>query len=562
MGISKKFEGITTKLIAIFSVVFLGLLGLGIVEMLQIREMSDASGVVASDVPAVEQLAGMARQTQELRAIDALSTLARSESERDALAAERVAAATGFERSWAAYRPTVTDAEERQLADAIAAGWQQLQASEQSLAALLGGGQTAQATALLTGDLRQQGSALRDALGSDLTYQIREADAAARHVGAVSHDAKLWLGIALAGMGVVCLVSLFAMMRGVSRPILAMAGAMRRLADHDLTVTIPGLGRGGEIGAMAEAVGVFKTGMIEADALAAAKEAENAQKAERAARLDALVRAFEAKVGSLVGVMSSASTELEATARAMSEGAGTTDRQAGAVAGAAEEASAGVQTVAAAAEELTASIGEISRQVAQSAGITGQAVAEARRTDTVVRALAEGAQRIGQVVDLITNIAGQTNLLALNATIEAARAGDAGKGFAVVASEVKNLAQQTARATEEIGTQIGQIQSATREAVGAIEGITQTIGQVSAIATAIAAAVEEQGAATREIARNVGQTATSTQAVTVNIAGVSQAASGTGAAAEQVLGAAAALAEQAGHLSTEVDRFVSGVRAA
>jgi len=221
-----------------------------------------------------------------------------------------------------------------------------------------------------------------------------------------------------------------------------------------------------------------------------------------------------------------------------------------------------VQTVASAAEQLTASISEISRQVLQSSRITERAVADARRTDTVVRALSDGAQKIGDVVGLITSIAGQTNLLALNATIEAARAGDAGRGFAVVASEVKNLAQQTAKATDEIGAQIGQIQTATGEAVEAIRAITGVIEEVSTIATAIASAVEQQGAATAEIARNVQQTAVSAHEVTSNIAGVSQAANDTGAAAAQVLSAAEGLSRQAATLTDEVNEFAAGIRAA
>jgi methyl-accepting chemotaxis protein len=251
-----------------------------------------------------------------------------------------------------------------------------------------------------------------------------------------------------------------------------------------------------------------------------------------------------------------------AAARSMTSTAGQTNSQAAVVARAAQEASSGVQTVAAAAEQLSASIGEISSQVAESARMSGQAVADARRTDGIVRALAEGAQRIGAVVELITSIAGQTNLLALNATIEAARAGDAGKGFAVVAAEVKGLATQTARATEEIAGQISQIQAATREAVEAIRVISGTIETISGIATSIASAVEQQGAATAEIARNVQLAAASTQQVTTTISGVSEAARSTGAAADQVLGAAGDLSRQAERLNGEVGSFVAGVRAA
>jgi Methyl-accepting chemotaxis protein (MCP) signalling domain/PAS fold len=271
---------------------------------------------------------------------------------------------------------------------------------------------------------------------------------------------------------------------------------------------------------------------------------------------------FEAEIVQLTGAVSDSSARMEATAQSMSTTADETSRQAGTVAAASEEAGMGMQTVASASEELSASISEISRQVAHSAKVTGKAVSDAQRTDRIVRALAEGAQKIGDVVSLITSIAGQTNLLALNATIEAARAGDAGKGFAVVASEVKNLAQQTSKATEDIRAQIGQMQAATVEAVDAIRGITGTIEEVSSIATSIAAAVEEQGAATAEIARNVQQTAAASQATSTNIAGVNRSAGETGSAATQVLGAAGELSRQSERLAAEVKRFVGNIRAA
>jgi len=280
------------------------------------------------------------------------------------------------------------------------------------------------------------------------------------------------------------------------------------------------------------------------------------------ATLNETADAFEGKVGSLVSILSSGATELRATAQSMSSTATHSRQQARIVAGAAEEASAGVQTVAAAAEQLTASIQEISRQVAQSARMTGKAVEDARTTDATVRALADGAQKIGDVVQIITGIAAQTNLLALNATIEAARAGDAGKGFAVVASEVKSLAGQTAKATEKIGAQIQEIQAATEGAVQAIKAIGATIEEINVIASNIGAAVEEQGAATAEIARNVQQTASSTQDVTATIADVSHAADGTENLAGQVLRAANDLSQRADEVTAEVKSFVTGIRAA
>jgi methyl-accepting chemotaxis protein len=351
--------------------------------------------------------------------------------------------------------------------------------------------------------------------------------------------------------------------QSITRPLVRITLALKALAAGDRTSEIPETRRRDEIGEMARSAEIFKKTAIEFERVTAEQEAQkaNAASAQRAA-MNQTADAFEAKVGSLVLMLSSGAAELQATAESMSGIATQTDQQATVVAAAAQEASAGVQTVAAAAEELTASIAEIARRVAQSSQITGRAVDDARRTDTIVRALANGAQKIGDVVQLITGIAAQTNLLALNATIEAARAGDAGKGFAVVASEVKSLATQTAGATEEIRSQITQIQTATGEAVQAIQAIGVTINEVSEISSGIAAAVEEQGAATAEIARNVQQTATSAQTVTVTISSVSQAANETGIAACVVLGAASGLSQQAGLLTNEVNSFVAGIRAA
>ncbi|MDO9713376.1 methyl-accepting chemotaxis protein [Paracraurococcus lichenis] len=354
---------------------------------------------------------------------------------------------------------------------------------------------------------------------------------------------------------------------GFSRVTLRTIGAvlhrlsetMTALAARDYTVAVPGQERRDEIGAMARTVQVFKDGLVHADALASEQAAEQAARAARAERLAALLRGFEAKVRRTVEVLSTAVSQLQGTARAMAGSAEGTLERAGAVAAAAEQTSANVQTVAAAAEELSASIAEITRQVSQSSKVAGQAVAEARRTDEVVRGLAEGAQRIGEVMRLITTIAGQTNLLALNATIEAARAGEAGKGFAVVASEVKNLAAQTAKATEEIAAQVGAMQSATGDAVGAIQAIGTRIAEVSEIAATIAAAVEEQGAATSEIARSVQQAAAGTQSVSGAIGAVSRAAGEARTTAGQVATASEELGRQAKTLDQEVGSFLDSV---
>jgi len=338
---------------------------------------------------------------------------------------------------------------------------------------------------------------------------------------------------------------------------------MHEIANGALDQTVEETDRSDEIGRMAETLEMLRKTSLTARTLQAEQIAlEQRSEAEKRDALIALADRFDASVGQLVGLMASGSTELEATAKSMSGTAASTNDRAGVVSTAANQASTRVQTVAAAAEELSSSISEIARQMAQSAKITTHAVESARRTDSIVRALAEGAQQIEEVVDLISTIAAQTNLLALNATIEAARAGDAGKGFAVVATEVKSLAGQTASATKEISTRIAQIQGATKEAVDAIQGITSTIEEVSAIATTIGSAIEEQGAATAEIARNVTQTAQATQDVTTNIGGVTNAAHETGNAATMVLSAASGLSKQAEQLTGEVNTFLAGVRAA
>jgi methyl-accepting chemotaxis protein len=348
----------------------------------------------------------------------------------------------------------------------------------------------------------------------------------------------------------------------IAKPVLALTAVMGRLANRDWAADVPSLGQRDEVGQMAQAVQVFKQNGIETERLEAEQAKEQEAKRRRQEAVEGYIAQFETSVAAALKTLASASTEMRSTAESMSSTAEETSRQATAVAAASEQASANVQTVATAGEELSSSISEIGRQVTQSTKIAGEAVDEAHKTDTKVQGLAQAAQRIGDVVQLITDIAAQTNLLALNATIEAARAGEAGKGFAVVASEVKSLANQTAKATEEIGQQVTAIQDATRESVEAIKSIGKTIGQINEIATTIASAVEEQGAATQEIARNVQQAAKGTQDVSANIGGVTQASSETGAAANQVLSAAGELSKQAETLRSEVEQFLGNIRAA
>jgi methyl-accepting chemotaxis protein len=398
-------------------------------------------------------------------------------------------------------------------------------------------------------------------------FAVRDAALAeAEERAGAARDRALAM-LALAGLAVVALLAVLAgvtvmLRRRVITPLATLTGAIGELAAGRHDVTIPTIERADEIGAMAGSLQVFKDALIAKKAADEAAAVEADAKIQRGQRVDRITSDFEAMIGEIVEVVSSASTELEASAGTLTATAERSEELATTVAAASEEASTNVQSVASATEEMASSVNEISRQVQGSARIAGEAVEQAQKTNDRVAELAKAAARIGDVVELINTIAGQTNLLALNATIEAARAGEAGRGFAVVASEVKALAEQTAKATGEISQQISGIQAATQESVTAIKEIGDTIGRMSEIAATIAAAVEEQGAATQEISRNVQQAANGTQQVSANIADVQRGASETGSASGQVLGAAKSLSGESDRLKREVGKFLSSVRAA
>ncbi len=391
----------------------------------------------------------------------------------------------------------------------------------------------------------------------DVALARTEAVASRQQGLFIAYAALMALAMALS------LVSYLVVRRHVVRPLDAMTRAMSRLADNDLSIDIPGAGRGDEIGAMSSAVGFFKDKLAHNRQLEEEVAAEKARaEGERRRVMTEMADDFEAAVGSVVGAVSTASQQLQGAAETMSASAEETTHQSTAVAAAAEQASSNVQTVASAAEELAASVGEIGQRVQHSAQIAGEAARDADTVAAKVGRLAEAAQKIGAVVELINSIAGQTNLLALNATIEAARAGEAGKGFAEVAAAVKNLADQTAKATSEIARQIEEIQGSTLESATAIGTITTTIREMNDIAMAIASAVEEQGVSTNEIARNVQQASAGTSEVSSNIVGVPRAASDSAAASTQVLASASELSRQSARLGEEVGKFLATVRAA
>ncbi|MGJ5035987.1 MULTISPECIES: methyl-accepting chemotaxis protein [unclassified Bradyrhizobium] len=384
--------------------------------------------------------------------------------------------------------------------------------------------------------------------------------------GTAGRDIELaTLGMAGAGaatlLGSVLFVWLY-VGGNILRRIKRLQQAMQTLSSGDLDTEIAASKQRDEIGAMVDTLQVFRENMVRARTLAAEQDRENAAKAERAARMEAQIATFEATVRSALGTLQNSATAMQATAQSMSQTADQSNSLVNAVAAAAEETSVNVQTVSAGTEQLSSSIAEISRQVVTSAQIAKKAVEEAGATDSTMQGLADNASRVSVVVDLIQAIASQTNLLALNATIEAARAGEAGRGFAVVAQEVKSLASQTAKATDEIRTQIAGMQQVASSAVSAIRNIGETIAEIDNVTTAIAAAVEQQGTATHEIARNIQQAASGTTEVSNNITGVSSASAQAGTSANEVLSASEALRREADTLRAEVDAFLTNIRAA
>lgn len=424
--------------------------------------------------------------------------------------------------------------------------------------------ENAKSVAILVNEMGESTTAITqfaDAMKADLIGDQQRLDEESR--GAISETERLLLMLAVGGFVV---GGLFAWLlgRGISRPMIAMCKAMRKLAGGDFEVVLPGLGRKDELGDMAGAVEEFKVQAVaKAERDAAAHDAQN--KAAGEARRGELIRfadQFEQAVGSIVSNVSSSAVQLEAAAGTLTRTAETTQSLSGQAAGASEEACSSMQSVAAATEELSASVDEIGRQARDSNRIADGAVKQAQQTDARIGKLSRAAQEIGDVVKLITAIAEQTNLLALNATIEAARAGEAGRGFAVVASEVKSLASQTAKATDEISSHISGMQGATQESVAAIKEIGSTIGQISNIAATIATAVQQQSDATQEIARSVQSVAQGTQATADNITQVNRGATETGSASEEVLNSAQTLSAESTRLRQELDRFMANIRAA
>jgi len=554
---------ISVKLSLAFAVVMLIMLINAAINLYEMAGM-DRAGIDLSQnwLPSVETLARLEtlvveHRVRELAHIAAYTPEGIAEQDQNIVRQREQVAETQKK-----YEALISSKEERELYERFQKDWNAYVQTTDKVLSLSRQGMKQEARELQLGKSRELYSDTRKILEEDIEINRSGAKSAAITMAKSYDNARFALFIALVVIvGVITFMALS--LRGaIARPIMTMTEAMRRLAEGDNAIEIPALDRGDEIGEMAKAVQVFKDNAIRTERMAAERRAEQSAREERTRRIESLTSDFDQAIGSVLDMVSQAAGQMENTAQAMTSNADRSNLQASTVAAATEEASTSVQTVAAAAEELSASITEIGRQVEQSSRVSQAACTEASRTNETVKGLAESSAKIGAVVSLINDIASQTNLLALNATIEAARAGDAGKGFAVVAGEVKHLANQTAKATEEIGAQIGAVQSATEAAVAAIGAIVTRIEEINGIAGAIAAAVEEQSAATAEIARNVQQAAQGTNEVASNIGGVSQSAAETGEAAAQVLVSARTLTQDATEMKSVVERFLEGVRAA
>jgi methyl-accepting chemotaxis protein len=557
---------IRAKIISVVAFLLVAMAGMGLLAVMKMRSMNtNTIEITTSWMPSVRVLGELRASVITYRNVVRQHML--SETLEEKLANEKTAGTVieVLSKARKSYEPMITSPEERKLYNDWGKLWDDYKRGTEDVMALSrkeAGKVPHEAQELNTKTVNKIGLASDEVLTKDIELNTKGGDQAAQDAADSYSFAFMLVSIILGAAVIIGIGVGFYLVHDVSSGINSIIEPMQALGKGELSAEVPHRGEKTEIGAMADVLQIFKEALIAKKASDEAAAADAEAKIERGRRVDNVTREFETMIGEIVQTVSSASTQLEASASTLTSTADRSQRLATTVAAASEEASTNVQSVASATEEMASSVGEISRQVQESARMAGDAVGQARATTERVSELSKAASRIGDVVELINTIAGQTNLLALNATIEAARAGEAGRGFAVVASEVKALAEQTAKATGEIGQQISGIQAATNDSVGAIKEISSTIERLSEISSAIAAAVEEQGAATQEIARNVQQAAQGTQQVSSNITDVQRGATETGTASSQVLSAAQMLSNDSGRLKSEVSKFLTNVRAA
>jgi methyl-accepting chemotaxis protein len=543
---------IRTKITVVVAFLLVAMSVMGALSVRQMYAINAATvDITASWLPSVRVLGELRAATITYRAIVRSHILATDEAGKKAQEDLLAKWITNTDKARKAYEPLITSPEERALYDEFSTSWAEYLAGVKEVLALSRKNEDKEAK-VLHAKASLAGVHGDETLQKDVALNNRGADAAGVEAAESFSNAIKMVLVSLLLAIVVGIGAAILLVRDVSAGIKSIVAPMQALGNGDLTASIPHRGETTEIGSMADSLQVFKQALIAKKAADEAAAIDAEAKIERGRRVDGITREFESMIGEIVSTVSSASTQLEASAGTLTSTAERARKLTTIVASASEEAATNVQSVASSTEEMASSINEISRQVQESARMAGEAVEQARTTNHRVGELSKAAARIGDVVELINTIAGQTNLLALNATIEAARAGDAGRGFAVVASEVKALAEQTAKATGEIGQQITGIQAATQESVNSIKEISGTS----------ASAVEEQGAATQEISRNVQQAAHGTQQVSSNVTDVQRGASETGSASSQVLSAAKSLSGDSNRLKLEVGKFLSSVRAA